>query len=520
MTDDLDRSMPRWQVIALTTIWAGSVALGLAVIDVMRRGFERPYIFAGGIILTVFVNSIYVFVLKRGDVREAIDMSEAPIVALAVLLPPGEALLAFVIASLGTEIWQQRALIKRLFNIGIRAVGGGLLVVVVRLGHAHDGLGPSEVVVVVAGALAYTVAGTVILSNLVAAVDGTRALDKMRDGIAARVGVWCAAVVIGLTATRMTLHAPLTLFGLLAPMLLAGVTANAALRADRDRDRLQRVLDAGSRIQASSSRREQEGALLEAAKALLPWRAIEMRDIAPGEDEAGAPVGTARGVTRWLIAGHEPGSDPWSQEDAQILEALTSAASTALDRAQLRDELVLQARVDALTGVANRRSFDEEIDRLLDGPLCDHVGLLVLDLDNFKAVNDQLGHAIGDQLLQTVAQRLQRAARADDLVARLGGDEFVVLLPGLRNAGDGRIVRTAMQRALDAPITLGGWRLSATASIGLAVAPDDGTTAHELLRRADAAMYEAKQERRRTDLVAVAVPERRRAPETVSAERP
>src|SRR5205814_1234634 len=151
------------------------------------------------------------------------------------------------------------------------------------------------------------------------------------------------------------------------------------------------------------------------------------------------------------------------------------------------DELVRQAQIDSLTGLANRRHFDAELDRLLQEESPGHLALLVLDLDNFKGVNDTLGHAAGDVLLQTVATRLVNSVRLGDLVARLGGDEFVIVLPRLRDSSDATRVMEAVQLALDVPVIAGGWTLTASASIGLAVAPGDGTTVRQLLRTADEA---------------------------------
>src|SRR3954451_645887 len=140
-------SMPRWRRIALLTVWLGAAVFAFAVGDTIRRGFQDPAFFIGGILATVVINYVYVIVRRRGEVQEAIDLSEAPLVALAVLLPPGEALVAFVLATLFTEMRRDRALIKRLFNVAIRSVGAGLLVVTVGWFHVHGDLSPRDVAV-------------------------------------------------------------------------------------------------------------------------------------------------------------------------------------------------------------------------------------------------------------------------------------------------------------------------------------------------------------------------------------
>ena len=162
------------------------------------------------------------------------------------------------------------------------------------------------------------------------------------------------------------------------------------------------------------------------------------------------------------------------------------------DRAdQLRVVLEKQARMDALTGLANRRSFDEEMARA--AAWASHNGerlaLLTVDVDHFKRINDTWGHAAGDRALQAVAGALRSvASRADDLVARLGGDEFVVVLrcDRPRALWAAEAVRTAVA-AID--VLAGG---PPSVSVGVAVMPDDGSTVEALLAASDAALYEAK----------------------------
>ena len=124
--------------------------------------------------------------------------------------------------------------------------------------------------------------------------------------------------------------------------------------------------------------------------------------------------------------------------------------------------------------------------------------VVVLDLDNFKTINDSLGHEVGDQLLKAVAGRLKTCVRAEDTVARLGGDEFVLVLEGADQIQD---IAGAAQKTLDSlagPFTLDGHEVFAGASIGIAVHPADGRDADELLKNADTAMYRAKERGRNT----------------------
>ncbi len=150
---------------------------------------------------------------------------------------------------------------------------------------------------------------------------------------------------------------------------------------------------------------------------------------------------------------------------------------------------------DPLTGLANRRLFIENTERALERAhgAKSLLALLFLDLDRFKYVNDTLGHELGDQLLVTVAQRIRNCVRSDDCVARLGGDEFTILLDDLPKPEVAASVAQSICRGLAAPMELGGQELVVTASIGIALFPGDGQDVNTLLRRADTAMYRAKQ---------------------------
>jgi diguanylate cyclase (GGDEF)-like protein len=155
------------------------------------------------------------------------------------------------------------------------------------------------------------------------------------------------------------------------------------------------------------------------------------------------------------------------------------------------------ARHDPLTGLANRRHFLEELDRrlaLIGNEAC-AFALLFVDLDRFKPINDVHGHAIGDQLLQVIATRLSSCLRDDSFAARLGGDEFAVLV---EDARDREGVASAARRVLhelSAPILVNGLKLTVGASIGIALCPEDGRGAADLLQRGDAAMLRAKEDR-------------------------
>lgn len=149
-----------------------------------------------------------------------------------------------------------------------------------------------------------------------------------------------------------------------------------------------------------------------------------------------------------------------------------------------------RAEHDDLTGLLNRAAFRERVQRALaDGA---QVALMMLDLDGFKLVNDDHGHAAGDEVLRIVAARIGHALRNGDVVSRLGGDEFSCLLRDV--GGPDNLVALAgkLTMSIASPMQVAGHQLSLRASVGLAVSPDDGTSVDTLLASADAAMYRAK----------------------------
>ena len=166
------------------------------------------------------------------------------------------------------------------------------------------------------------------------------------------------------------------------------------------------------------------------------------------------------------------------------------------ERKALEEQILHRARQDPLTGLYNRAAFSEQLERSLSFAGRNEVSLalLFLDLDDFKRVNDTLGHAAGDRLLAEVADRLRACVRAEDTAARLGGDEFCVLLENLAGTEGALRAAECIKACLEEPFVLGSSRLPRlTASVGIVVKhPGERTSAERLMNEADAAMYRAK----------------------------
>ncbi|MBL8671115.1 MAG: EAL domain-containing protein [Alphaproteobacteria bacterium] len=214
------------------------------------------------------------------------------------------------------------------------------------------------------------------------------------------------------------------------------------------------------------------------------------------------------------VAEHAEGLAPRSQEATVVRpDGTGSATMVAITATELHDrrvfvcvlqditerkrveqQLVYMATHDPLTGLPNRTLLLDRLRQAIAGAERDgtQVGLLFLDLDRFKFVNDGLGHEIGDRLLCRVAERLRAAVRRSDTVGRLGGDEFVVITPNLRHPEEAARVARKVLLSFSEPVVIDGHSLFVTTSVGISVTPTDGQDAQLLLRNADSAMYSAK----------------------------
>jgi diguanylate cyclase (GGDEF)-like protein len=195
-----------------------------------------------------------------------------------------------------------------------------------------------------------------------------------------------------------------------------------------------------------------------------------------------------------IVAGFDgPDGSDRGQRFAVHMAGAANQAATVLHGLELLEHTWRQANMDPLTGIANRRAFMTALDDALRGD----GGLLFIDLDAFKAVNDTFGHAAGDRLLTVVADRLSAVVRDGDVLARLAGDEFVVLTADVRGPADLAELTERVAAAFAQPVLLNGTAVAVRASIGGAVFTA-GQNREDILHRADLAMYEAKREMRRS----------------------
>jgi diguanylate cyclase (GGDEF)-like protein/PAS domain S-box-containing protein len=207
----------------------------------------------------------------------------------------------------------------------------------------------------------------------------------------------------------------------------------------------------------------------------------------------------------FMVSKRRNGEHFWQQvtvspihDDLEMLSHIVLNIEDISDRVETQAQMEKLAFYDPLTGLENRRLFRDRLEQGLKHLRRSKksMALLFLDLDQFKRINDTLGHDAGDELLCTVAQRLRDCVREEDIVARLGGDEFTILLANITSADDAGLVARKILRSLLDPVTLSTQEVTVSCSIGITVAPEDSMNASVLMRNADLAMYRAKDQGR------------------------
>ena len=207
------------------------------------------------------------------------------------------------------------------------------------------------------------------------------------------------------------------------------------------------------------------------------------------EDECLHRIVRPDGVVRWVVTRRRTPE----REHPMGPNAIVGTMLDITERYETELALEHQASHDPLTGLLNRTTIVARVQEHLDSG--DEVALAFLDLDQFKRINDSLGHSTGDKLLKVVGARLADGLGEEDLIGRFGGDEFLLVRPGVRTLEDSRRLAEDAQQALSDPVRIGGRRFELTASIGVTLS-DHADSAESLLRDADSAMYQAKAEGR------------------------
>ncbi len=300
---------------------------------------------------------------------------------------------------------------------------------------------------------------------------------------------------------------PYTLPGVPVLALIAHLVSVASTEAERAVDRERTLSAAGLAIvQAAGAAAVRAEVLAAAGRLLRHVPLASVRLCGPGADRSEPGSAGSRAVVPLPSRAGDLGalvvtSDaPLPAEVAEALQVLAAQASLGLQGAALTADLTYRASHDPLTDLANRAAVGAHLDAVIarrGDAGSDGWAVVLLDLDGFKAVNDDLGHAAGDRVLEVAARRLCVGVRDGDLVGRLGGDEFVVVVHGLSGEDELAGLVGRLETSLREPVDVGGRTVSVGASIGTTLVPrGEVVTGSDLLARADAAMYRVKRGRR------------------------
>ena len=206
----------------------------------------------------------------------------------------------------------------------------------------------------------------------------------------------------------------------------------------------------------------------------------------PIASHAGHPLG-------WVYAAFDARTKP-RLDELKSLTAAAELATLAIETSRLHTDLVHRSEFDMLTEIQNRFAFEKNLDELIAGSqqTGGMFGLIYIDLNDFKTVNDRYGHQAGDLYLQMVAERMKHQLRPRDTLARLGGDEFGVLVPVIHSRSEAEDIIRRLERCFEEPFAIKSYVVRGSASIGLAIYPTDGVTNDGVMSVADSAMYEKK----------------------------
>ncbi|MGZ4637924.1 MAG: putative bifunctional diguanylate cyclase/phosphodiesterase [Actinomycetes bacterium] len=493
---------------------------------------------------------IWVFHIQVGREAQSISISEIPLVLALFYSVPSELLIARVVGpALVMLLHRRQTLLKSAVNIALIYADTAVAIAVflaVGGGSTDDGIRPW--IGAVLGAAAAMAVDLLVLNMIIRWYDGAAPLSSLRS-IASGVGIAAASALLGLVPLLTLRLGTLAAVPLLAAgaVLMIGYRAYAGL-ADRHSS-LERLFRFSRELNVAPDSRDVLPSVLAQARDLLRGESAEIvrfgdsdttawrlegtraRALHPddttrtggmvrrlldpaeavllrGDDEVSAAYLGERGAQEGLLAplrydGRTVGAlavhdrvgevRGFSTADLHLLQTIANHASVALHNEMLIGRLRHDALHDTLTGLANRAQLVTEAAVALTDARRQHqlVAVMIIDLNGFKTVNDTLGHHVGDELLREVAYRFADTTPPDVTVARLGGDEFAVLCR-IETVQEAFAVAHTLLESLEPPFNVGQERLHLSGSAGIALAPEHGTTVGDLLKRADIAMYAAK----------------------------
>ena len=345
------------------------------------------------------------------------------------------------------------------------------------------------------GATVFVVVEAALADLAVARAEHVRFGDAVTSEAGRAVPVEVFSLACGVFVTLVVEAYAFDAVWILLAALVSLALAMTMSASEHARSRYQALLRLTASAEAGTSPEEVEQIVVGTVADLVNAEHGELRDDPPGTDELGVKLRFRR-QRRWLVVGERRGlARSFTVRDRDLLQAAGPLVARVIGEAVERAGMSSLAGSDPLTGLANRRGLEQQAAQLLadDEQRQRFTVVAVLDVDRFKQINDDLGHDVGDRLLNDLANALQTSAREQDVLARIGGDEFVVVAGNLPDPDLADEVGQRVRRALDGLQAPDGRPLRV--SLGVAVAPDDGDQLDVLLRAADRRMYEDKRDR-------------------------
>jgi diguanylate cyclase len=523
VTDSFDVRRRTFATVGCTVV-LGTIALVVACVDEGRG--PVPWRFGVAVLLVALSELIRLPIWHRGE-RLSIGWGEAAVLVSCGLVPAPWLVIASCVGQVLAHTVVRKPLIKAAFNVADFTAATGIVALLVPWsGDLRQLTLPRHLPLLVVAGLAFSLFTAIAVATVVAASTGGNRRQAMRSYNGISLLTTLSNVVFASAVVWLAWWSPRSLI-VLPPVIVAlHIIYTGYQRVQQDRDAW-RMLDAAN---GDLNRGDEE----QVVRAALAWAERMFRTsgatlwlrgdgVAGGDPEApaggqwaiwrrelGEVTHAVRTSPTQLVSGAREvlkvregmigmldlaltANGSLTERERHLFTAFADAVSSHLVNARLLSRQVHEATHDGLTGLGNRTLLLRRCAAALEQRTAGQVvALLLLDLDHFKQVNDTLGHAVGDVLLQQVAERLSDQVRREDLVARLGGDEFGILLTGIATAADAEVIADALLGALSEPFLLEGLRVSVGGSIGVAVCPVDSDHVEGLLRNADMAMYEAK----------------------------
>jgi diguanylate cyclase (GGDEF)-like protein len=474
----------------------GAVTLGVAVLQAVRTGVGS----VGELVamsLLLALSWAYPVLVLRTEETEAFQLDEAFFVAMALLLPAAGTIIGFAGAIALGNVVRRRPVVRAAFNIGqtVTSTGLGLAAMYLIAPSIGTPLSPRILAAVLVGAAVFVLANSLLVSVIISLNEEKPASRVFLEGLDLRVLVWAGGTSLGLLAALGAASNPWALLLGALPLAVLNLVLREHANARRQTQRAQGLVTVANRVHAAVAVGDVREAVLATTKDLLHCRHARIGDDLARSGEIGAWIPDPEDP-KWLVAGDALGFETLGASERKVLEVIAGITAEAMRSARLLEEIRHRAIHDPLTDLPNKVLFVDRLEHALASAsrLGRRLAVMFLDLDQFKVINDSLGHDAGDQVLLGVAARLKAALRQEDTAARLGGDEFAVLCENLDTVDDGTFIAERVRAAASGSSIADGVELGVTASVGVVVVePGTDMSAESLLQAADTAMYRAKE---------------------------